>query len=183
MAERRSIRSESGPLMKTEYSYHVGDEVRTVIVERTGEGFEVTVGDATFEVRVQRPEHGKLDLQVGDRRLRAHVASDGQRRYVALAGQTWELERVQPQGKRRAASSAGPGAGALEASMPGLVLDVLVGEGDAVERGQTLVLLEAMKMELRITAPASGTVAKVHCKAGDVVDRGQVLVEIAGGDT
>ncbi|MCB0002281.1 MAG: acetyl-CoA carboxylase biotin carboxyl carrier protein subunit, partial [Anaerolineae bacterium] len=59
---------------------------------------------------------------------------------------------------------------------------VLVSAGDAVERGETLVLLEAMKMELRITAPAGGTVTGVRCKAGDVVDRGQVLVEIASDD-
>lgn len=168
--------------MKTEYTYQVGDEIRTVSVERKEDTFEVTVGDTSFAVRAQRPEHGKLNLQIGDRRLRAHVASDGQRRYVAMAGQTWVLERHKPEQKRRAGTTSGPGAGSLEASMPGLVLDVLVSEGDAVERGDALVLLEAMKMELRITAPAGGTVTKVHCKAGEVVDRGQVLVEITGGE-
>ena len=62
--------------------------------------------------------------------------------------------------------------------MPGLVLDVLVNEGDPVAKGDTLVLLEAMKMELRISAPGDGRVAKVLCQAGQVVERGQVLVEI-----
>lgn len=165
--------------MKSEYTYQVGDEIRTVSVQRDGDLFVVTVGAATYEVRAQRPEHGRLNLEVGDQRLRAYVASDGLRRYVAMAGQTWELERPKPEQKRRAGAAGGPGTGSLEASMPGLVLDVLVNEGDTVERGETLVLLEAMKMELRITAPASGTVIKVHCKAGDVVDRGQALVEIA----
>lgn len=169
--------------MKTEYTYQIGDEVRTVTVQRAGDRFEVAIGDAAFVVRAQRPEHGQINLHVGDRRLRAHVASDGQRRYVALAGQTWVLERHKPDGKRRSGAAGGPGAGSLEASMPGLVLDVLVSEGDTVQSGDTLVLLEAMKMELRITAPAGGTVARVHCKAGDVVDRGQLLVEIAGGDS
>ena len=168
--------------MKTEYTYQVGDEIRTVTVQRSGDNFEVTVGDATFEVRAQRPEHGKLNLQVGDRRLRAYVASAGEHSYVAMAGQTWVLERHKPEQKRRSGTTGGPGAGSLEASMPGLVLDVLVSEGDAVERGDALVLLEAMKMELRITAPAGGTVTKVHCKAGEVVDRGQVLVEITSGE-
>ncbi len=165
--------------MKSEYTYQVGDEIRTVTVRRDEDRFEVTVGDITYEVRAQRPEHGRLNLQVGDQRLRVHVASDGLRRYVAMAGQTWVLERPEPEQKRRAVAAGGPGAGSLEASMPGLVLDVLITVGDTVERGETLVLLEAMKMELRITAPAGGTVTAVHCKAGDVVDRGQVLVEIA----
>ncbi|MCB0241645.1 MAG: hypothetical protein KDH08_24130, partial [Anaerolineae bacterium] len=89
----------------------------------------------------QRPEHGRLNLQVGDQRLRAYVASEGQRRYVAMAGKTWELERPKPEQKRRANAAGGPGAGSLESSMPGLVLDVLVSAGDAVERGETLVLL------------------------------------------
>ena len=164
--------------MKTEYTYQVGDEIRTVTVQRSGDNFEVTVGDATFEVRAQRPEHGKLNLQVGDRRLRAYVASAGEHSYVAMAGQTWVLERHKPEQKRRSGTTGGPGAGSLEASMPGLVLDVLVNEGAVVQRGDTLVLLEAMKMELRIAAPADGTVIQVHCAPGDVVARVQILVEM-----
>jgi biotin carboxyl carrier protein len=62
--------------------------------------------------------------------------------------------------------------------MPGVVLEVLVGQGDYVERGQTLVLLEAMKMELRISAPCAGYVRRVHCTEGQVIERGQKLVEI-----
>jgi biotin carboxyl carrier protein len=134
-----------------------------------------------YLIHAQRPEHGRLDLQIGDRSLRAYVAHDGPYSHVAMAGQTWVLERHKPQQARRAGHGA-PGAAGLEASMPGLVLDVLVGEGDQVERGDTLVLLEAMKMELRITAPSSGRVTKVHCQAGQVVERGQALVEIAAGD-
>lgn len=164
--------------MKSEFTYQIGDEIKTVTVQREGDCFQVTVGDTRYQIRAQRPEHGRLNLQVGDRRLRAHVASDGPRRYVALAGQVWTLERPQPQQKRRGAAAGGPGAGSLEAAMPGLVLDVLVVEGEEVSQGQLLVLLSAMKMELRIAAPAAGRVAKVHCQAGQVVERGQVLVEI-----
>lgn len=165
--------------MKTEFTYQVGDEIKTVAIEREGDCFQVTVGEKVYRIRAQRPEHGRLNLQVGDRRLRAHVASDGLRRYVAMAGQTWTLERPQPPQKRRGAAAGGPGAGSLEAAMPGLVLDVLVTEGEEVSQGQPLVLLSAMKMELRIAAPAAGRVAKIHCQAGQVVERGQVLVEVA----
>ena len=62
--------------------------------------------------------------------------------------------------------------------MPGRVLDVLVAAGDSVQKGDTLVLLEAMKMELRIQAPADGQIARVLCTAGQVVERGQLLVEL-----
>jgi biotin carboxyl carrier protein len=63
--------------------------------------------------------------------------------------------------------------------MPGKVLDVLVENGQEVEAGATLVLLEAMKMELRITAPQAGTVQHVFVEPGEIVDQGQSLVEIA----
>ncbi len=98
-------------------------------------------------------------------------------RFVAVDGATWTLSVTEPGGRRQRGSRETTG-GSLTAGMPGQVLDVLVRVGDVVEQGQTLVLLEAMKMELRITAPAAGTVTAVHCRAGETVDRGQVLVEV-----
>jgi biotin carboxyl carrier protein len=62
--------------------------------------------------------------------------------------------------------------------MPGLVMQVLVKEGEQVERGQALALLEAMKMELKISAPFAGRVRRINCAPGQVVERGQVLVEL-----
>jgi biotin carboxyl carrier protein len=50
--------------------------------------------------------------------------------------------------------------------------------GDAVKRGDTLVVLEAMKMEMRLTAPHDGVVKAVHCREGEVVERGKVVVEV-----
>jgi acetyl/propionyl-CoA carboxylase alpha subunit len=70
------------------------------------------------------------------------------------------------------------GANSLEAAMPGQVRDVLVKEGDTVEKGQTLALLEAMKMEIRVSAPEAGKIAKVLIATGQVVERGQRLFEL-----
>ena len=67
-------------------------------------------------------------------------------------------------------------AGSLLAPMPGTVVRVEVSVGDHVEQGQVLVVIEAMKMEHRITAPVDGVVAEVDVSAGDAVDNGQVLV-------
>jgi biotin carboxyl carrier protein len=69
------------------------------------------------------------------------------------------------------------GVQAIRAPMPGTVLAVRVAEGDAVEAGQTLVTLEAMKMENAVTAPSNGTVARVHVAPGQQVQRGDPLVE------
>ena len=66
----------------------------------------------------------------------------------------------------------------VTAPMPGLVLRVLVAPGDAVEAGQGVAVLEAMKMENELTAPSSGTVAAVHVAAGDAVAKNDRLIEI-----
>ncbi len=66
----------------------------------------------------------------------------------------------------------------VRAPMPGLVLRVLVAPGDAVEAGQGVVVLEAMKMENELTSPTTGTVAAVHAGPGDAVAKSDLLVEI-----
>ncbi|GAB6063700.1 pyruvate carboxylase subunit B [Deferrisoma palaeochoriense] len=76
-----------------------------------------------------------------------------------------------------AASAAGAKA-ALEAPMPGMIVDVLVGPGDPVKAGDVVVILEAMKMENALEAPADGVVQEVRCAKGDNVAKGDVLVTI-----
>ena len=144
-----------------------GDHGYTVTIVRPGQ--EATV----YQVDAHPPEHGRLTLRFEDRRLRAYVARAGKTRFVAIEGQTWRLEPPQP--RRRKAET---GTGQLAAVMPGKVLDVLVTVGQVVEAGTALVILEAMKMELRITAPAAGVVAGIRVRPGDIVMQGQPLVEL-----
>ena len=67
----------------------------------------------------------------------------------------------------------------VNAPMPGNILKLAVNQGDKVQAGQILVILEAMKMENEIVAPKAGTVAQVVAKVGDKVDTGATLVVIA----
>jgi len=69
-------------------------------------------------------------------------------------------------------------AGAAVAPMPGTVVAIEVAEGDAVEAGQTLAVVEAMKMEHRLIASAAGTVAEIRCAVGDTVDEGAIVVMV-----
>ena len=69
--------------------------------------------------------------------------------------------------------------GGLKAPMPGMVLSTAVARGDAVTKGQLLLVLEAMKMEHRITAPRDGVVADLHVAARDQVKNGQLLLTMA----
>lgn len=68
--------------------------------------------------------------------------------------------------------------GDIISPMPGMVLKVLVKEGDSVEQGDSILVLEAMKMENLLQASAAGIVTKVRCQAGDKVNKSDVLVEI-----
>ena len=66
----------------------------------------------------------------------------------------------------------------LRAAMPGIVADVKVAVGDSAEEGQTLVVLEAMKMQNPLTAEAPGKVTRVLCKKGEAVAAGALLLEL-----
>jgi biotin carboxyl carrier protein len=65
----------------------------------------------------------------------------------------------------------------LTAIIPGLVLDLLVAPGDRVRRGQSLLILEAMKMQNHIAAPDAATIKALHVAPGATVTKGQLLVE------
>lgn len=76
------------------------------------------------------------------------------------------------------ATAAPAGATTVEAPMPGKILNIKVSEGQAVKFGEVVVIMEAMKMETEIVAPADGTVSKILVKAGDSVDTGAALVAL-----
>ena len=106
----------------------------------------------------------------------SRVSRTGSAIEVTERGQTYHLELSHAEEKR--AHPEGHREKGLAAPMPGLVLRVLVREGDQVHTHQTLVVLEAMKMEHAIEAPHDGIVKKVHCQEGGRVSEGQLLVEL-----
>ncbi|MDP8202037.1 MAG: biotin/lipoyl-containing protein [Candidatus Tenebribacter burtonii] len=68
--------------------------------------------------------------------------------------------------------------GAVVAPIPGLVLELLVKEGDEISAGDTILILEAMKMESEIASTASGVVSKINVKEGSSVQEGEILIEV-----
>ena len=108
--------------------------------------------------------------------MRASVRRQGADFDVGLKGKSWQL-RYRDTLTRRAGANAGPAR--LIATVHGRVLDVLVAAGAAVKRGQVLMLLECMKLEYRVTAPADGVVEALHFATGDVVEDGVQLIDFA----
>jgi acetyl/propionyl-CoA carboxylase alpha subunit len=150
---------------------------RTVILRDGSREYRVTIesdGQVSVDgVRVQATTLSPGEVRVGDA-TRAWVCAVGDIRWVFHRGEVFELEVV-PEGRRRRAAMA---AGSLSAPMPATVVRVDVTPGAPVRRGDTLVILEAMKMELPIRASTDGTVTAVHCKAGDLVQPGHALIDI-----
>jgi 3-methylcrotonyl-CoA carboxylase alpha subunit len=127
-------------------------------------------------------------LYLGDGRIRAAVdgrvleggfASEGRNAWVSLEPSVWRLERPDaPDVDGALAGSEGADGASLTAPMPGTVVKVLVEEGDEVEEGQTLLVLEAMKMEQSVAAPHAGTVRALPYAEGARVPGGAVLAEL-----
>lgn len=150
-----------------------------VVVRTTGRSFHIESEDRTIE-GTRRWEGARLVLQ---------IASDGRRAEINVARgpdgrlELWlDSERHLVEEERRGAGGSGAkdGAGgdALVAPMPAKVVRITVAAGDAVTEGQTLVVLESMKMELGVTAPRAGRVAKVDAVVGVIVPAGTVLIEL-----
>ena len=139
----------------------------------SGKGYLVTSGDKTISVEVLHAENGRLDLLVDGERLIAYVSSDNAKRWVTVNGRTVVVT------KSSGAKRIGAGqdhASELAAPMPGVIRGVNVGEGESVTKGQTLMVLEAMKMEIRIQAPFDGVVKSLAVKVGQTVEREQILI-------
>ena len=142
----------------------------------SGKSYRVNLGENTVDVEILQAKDGKLDLLVDGQRITAYVSSENGRRWVTVSGQTVVLTRST--GGRSRAHGHHHAAGELTAPMPGQVRAVNVNEGDRVTKGQTLMLLEAMKMEIRIQSPQDGAVKKLFVQQGQAVEREQMLVEI-----
>jgi acetyl/propionyl-CoA carboxylase alpha subunit len=151
-----------------------GDESVVRYQDRRDGSLDLTVDEGPVVVVVHAASAGLVDLSVDGVRARhrVHLGTD----HVWVNDPEWQSELVLvPRFTDADAALAGRGP---TAPVPGTVTDVLVRAGDPVEAGTTLVLLEAMKMEHRITAPSDGTVARVLVAAGDRVDAHQLLVEL-----
>ena len=153
-----------------------GARSRAVEVTPLGNGrYRVMVDGAPIEVAASRLPDGRMSLETPQGRFIAEVTSIGKRRFVRLGGLDFVLD-LEPGGRVR--TRGGAMDGGLESPMPGLVTRVMVSAGDAVEPGQALVAIEAMKMEHLIRAPRRGVVRAVRARAGEMVAGGTALIEL-----
>lgn len=150
-----------------------------VEVERSGSGYRVRLDDRWIHadlvdaggyVRSLRLEDGKQFSLIHHRNGTMHE--------ITLSGSNVTVEIIDPLAlRRRREDDAGSG-GMIKALMPGRVTRILVAEGDTVRKGTGLLILEAMKMENEIQAPADGTVDRIFVTAGQTVEGGAELLHV-----
>mgnify|MGYP001024447616 CR=1 FL=1 len=141
-----------------------------VLSSATRDGESVDVSSSSVE---PGDDAGTLWLVQGDDRRQARLAKVGDDWWVHFDGHVSRIRVAEPGATRAATAGAG-----LTAPMPGKVLAVMCAEGDSVEAGQALMVLEAMKMENRICAAVSGKVSAICHDVGAQVDQGALLIEI-----
>ena len=151
-----------------------GDDVREADLRSRGRGLEVVVDGTAHAVDVEAGAPGTFVLRDGLRRETFHCVREGRRIHLFWRGAAYVLEEVS-ESDRAAQRHAAHG---LEAPMPGRVIAVKAEPGQAVSRGDEILVVEAMKMENAIRAPRDGVVKSVSARVGDMVSPGVVLVEL-----
>jgi 3-methylcrotonyl-CoA carboxylase alpha subunit len=131
-----------------------------------------------LEFLVVRDGDGRVRV-TSNRTVTAWATSSGASRWVYVDGNVYEFAEAGPEERTRGRSHHG----SLSAPMPATVRRVLVSVDDPVRPGDTLLILEAMKMELPIRATDTGIVSAVNCREGELVQPGVPLVEIEASPT
>jgi len=130
-------------------------------------------------------ERERIIVEVGGKRL--EVVLPGGLARVGAAGTGAQAARRPEQGRRRAGGGGGGGAGrapaggdALVSPMQGTIVKIVAEEGQPVSAGDTVVVLEAMKMEQPLTAHKDGTVTDLSVQVGQTVSSGEIICELRG---
>jgi len=154
--------------------FQEGEREYPITVRRRGEGFELELGGRPLSVKRYSRDGRKLTVQVGDANVAGSVVRLGNRFEVFLPGKHHTLQLYDPLLQVLELEAH---AGELAAPMPGKIVAILVEAGERVEKGVTLLILESMKMEHTIRAPARGRVGRIHHRIGEQVAEGGDLID------
>ncbi len=152
----------------------MGDEEIAAEVSPDGPGWRATVASVPLSFSLEPAGPGTFTLVDGERRRVFHCVREGSTIHLFWEGVAYRIEELK-EGARP--HQRGDKAG-LEATMPGKVIAVKAVVGQAVKKGDEVVVVEAMKMENALRAPRDGTIKSVTVQVGDMVGPGAVLVEL-----
>ena len=176
MTQRQGEMREIYPDVGESYHYRTEDGERGFTFQLDADSADTSHTAITLDIQSREVGEGFCQSESGRTHHFAWVWV-GADLHLWLDGALYVFQRAET--RRRAVAAGAEASEDVLAPMPGAVLEVLVAEGDQVERNQTVVLMESMKMELVITVPRSGIVRRIAVEAGQQVDRGMRLLELA----
>ena len=165
--------------MKREYEWR-GRRYEARLEQLGDRRYRLLVGDQETVFSARPLADGGWLIGQGAKWQRAYARADGDLREVWLAGRRYRLRRIER--RLETAGSASQGTGSLRAEMPCQVVRIMAAAGETVAAGAPLLLMEAMKMELRLDAPAAGRVLEWLVSEGEVVARGGELLRFEASE-
>jgi biotin carboxyl carrier protein len=160
------------------FSFWLGQkEYRVNLEEKKRGSLQVGVDEETFDVSVEFIGREELLLNINGRIFNVTVNSNSLSHSVIVNGRLFKVEKKSAL-KILKEEKGRPKKKDIKISMPGRVVQVLAAEGDDVEDGQAVLVLEAMKMQNEIRSPQPGRVVRINFKAGDYVEAGSVLFSV-----
>jgi biotin carboxyl carrier protein len=160
----------------------LGEQSYSVEIEEISKSlYRVAIDGNEFLVDGKKTGRTNYSLIVDNRSFEIEVDNSGDEYRVLVDGRNYHVHLVD---ERRVRVGGGQsdiqlqGRQKVSVPMPGKVIAVLVSEGDSVERGQGLVIVEAMKMENEVRSPIAGEIKEIKVKAGEAVEGGAVLVVV-----
>jgi biotin carboxyl carrier protein len=158
----------------------LGEQSYTVEIEENGRSvYRISVDGNEFLVDGKKTGRTNFSLIVDNRSFEIEVDNTDDEYRVLVDGRNYRIHLVDERRVRVGAAQSSlqlQGRQMVSVPMPGKIIAVLVAVGDAVEKGQGLVIVEAMKMENEVRSPISGEVKEIKVKPGDTVEGSALLV-------
>jgi biotin carboxyl carrier protein len=161
-----------------QHAFVIAETEHEAWLSRRGETYELHVAGRAVPIALSPADGGGQWLSVGADSARVLIAPDGDLVHVHIEGATYTIRYVDPV-QRYGSHSGGSADDVAEAPMPGVVIAVHVEEGQAVLAGDTLMVIESMKLETAIKAWRQGAVAALHVGVGQAFQRGAPLLSLA----
>ena len=164
--------------MDFEYLYDSISYIIRIDRGRSGD-YKAIIGENEYAFNASNISPNEFSILSGNKNMKVFVAESDDHIFVHIGGKIMQLKKP----NMNSIGIGGPGAefGAkdeISTPMPGKIVKILVSEGDKIETGQSLLIVESMKMENEIKSPTDGEVISVNFSDGDLVEPGQIIIKL-----
>lgn len=159
------------------HAFKLGDAEHNLELSRSADGYRLHLADQVIPFDLKTGADGRAWLTLDGVHHEVVIATRGDDVFVHFEGEAYQLRYEHPL-KRLAAAGLGGAEDKVLAPMPGSIVAVQIKAGDAVTKGQTLLVMESMKMETTLTAPRDGVIEAVTYDKGQTFDRDALLLSL-----